>query len=131
MEPPFGFTSRLRRETRLQRWIHRNALPLFCVLLPRGDANAYSPNFGYADVEPEVAALVKAAVDIFAKLDAVVEEVDPGFANPRSIFQTLWQAGAAKLLRGFSPEQQAVIEEGLLLIAKEGDGITLAEYLSA
>ncbi|MGF1935269.1 MAG: hypothetical protein RM347_012820 [Nostoc sp. ChiQUE02] len=25
-EPPFGFTSRLRRETRLQRWIHRNAL---------------------------------------------------------------------------------------------------------
>ncbi|MEH1962896.1 MAG: amidase [Nostoc sp.] len=92
---------------------------------------AYSPNFGYADVEPEVAALVKAAVDIFAKLDAVVEEVDPGFANPRSIFQTLWQAGAAKLLRGFSPEQQAVIEEGLLLIAKEGDRITLAEYLSA
>ncbi|MEH2006744.1 hypothetical protein [Nostoc sp.] len=29
-EPPFGFTSRLRRETPLQRWIHRNALPLFC-----------------------------------------------------------------------------------------------------
>ncbi|WP_017316372.1 hypothetical protein [Mastigocladopsis repens] len=26
-EPPSGFTSRLRRETRLQRWIHRNALP--------------------------------------------------------------------------------------------------------
>ncbi|WP_267871538.1 hypothetical protein [Nostoc sp. CHAB 5715] len=25
-EPSFGFTSRLRRETRLQRWIHRNAL---------------------------------------------------------------------------------------------------------
>ncbi|MCC5625276.1 hypothetical protein [Nostoc sp. CHAB 5715] len=25
-EPPFGFTSRLRRETRLQRWIHRKAL---------------------------------------------------------------------------------------------------------
>ncbi|MBN3942255.1 amidase [Nostoc sp. NMS9] len=92
---------------------------------------AYSPNFGYADVEPEVAALVKAAVDIFAKLDAVVEEVDPGFANPRSIFQTFWQTGAAKLLRGFSPEQQAVIEEGLLSIAKEGDRITLAEYLSA
>ncbi|WP_334887224.1 hypothetical protein [Nostoc sp.] len=25
-EPPFGFTSRLRRETRLQRWIHRNGV---------------------------------------------------------------------------------------------------------
>ncbi|MBD2339960.1 amidase [Calothrix sp. FACHB-156] len=92
---------------------------------------AYSPNFGYADVDPEVAALVKVAADIFAKLGAVVEEVDPGFTNPRSIFQTLWQAGAAKLLRGFSAEQQAVIEEGLRNIAKEGDRITLAEYLSA
>ncbi|MEH2136960.1 hypothetical protein [Nostoc sp.] len=25
-EPPSGFASRLRRETRLQRWTHRNAL---------------------------------------------------------------------------------------------------------
>ncbi|MEH2297658.1 hypothetical protein [Nostoc sp.] len=25
-EPPFGFASHLRRETRLQRWTHRNAL---------------------------------------------------------------------------------------------------------
>ncbi|MEH1828144.1 MAG: amidase [Nostoc sp.] len=109
--------------------------------LDRGVAGlriAYSPNFGYADVDPEVAALVKAAVDIFAKLGAVVEEVNPGFANPRNIFQTFWQAGAAKLVRGFSPEQQAVIEEGLLSIGKEGDAfgglrqrITLAEYLSA
>ena len=24
-EPPFGFTSRLRRETRLQRWFTKNA----------------------------------------------------------------------------------------------------------
>ncbi|MEH2181716.1 hypothetical protein [Nostoc sp.] len=62
---------------------------------------AYSPNFGYADVELEIAVLVKAAVDIFTKLDTVVEEVDPGFANPHSIFQTLSQAVTAKLLHGF------------------------------
>ncbi|MCC5642968.1 amidase [Nostoc sp. CHAB 5824] len=92
---------------------------------------AYSPNFGYAEVDSEVAALVKAAVDVFANLGAIVEEVDPGFANPRPIFQTLWQAGAAKLLRGFSPEQQAVIEEGLQAIAKEGDRLTLTEYFNA
>ncbi|WP_254625929.1 amidase family protein [Nostoc sp. TCL240-02] len=74
---------------------------------------------------------------ILAKLGAIVEEVDPGFANPRSIFQTFWKAGAAKLLRGFSPEQQAVIKEGLQANAKEGDAfgglrqrITLTEYLS-
>jgi hypothetical protein len=33
----------------------------------------------------------------------------------------LWLAGAAKLLRGFSPEQQTVIEEGLRSIAQIGD----------
>ncbi|GAA6623936.1 amidase [Scytonema sp. NUACC26] len=106
----------------------------YTVDLDRGVAGlriAYSPNFGYADVEPEVAALVKAAIDVFAKLGAVIEEVNPGFANPRSIFQTLWWAGAAKLLRGFSPEQQAAIEEDLRGIAKEGDRITLSEYLNA
>jgi aspartyl-tRNA(Asn)/glutamyl-tRNA(Gln) amidotransferase subunit A len=92
---------------------------------------AYSPNFGYAEVDSEVAALVKAAVDVFSNLGAIVEEVNPGFVNPRPIFQTFWQAGAAKLLRGFSPEQQAVIEEGLQATAKEGDHLTLAEYLNA
>ncbi|MFW9262494.1 amidase [Nostoc sp. CALU 546] len=92
---------------------------------------AYSPNFGYAEVDSEVAGLVKAAVDVFSNLGAIVEEVDPGFVNPRPIFQTFWQAGAAKLLRGFSPEQQAVIEEGLRSIAQIGDRLTLAEYLSA
>lgn len=92
---------------------------------------AYSPNFSYADVDPEVATVVKSAVDVFAQLGAIVEEVNPGFVNPRPIFQTLWQAGASKLLRGFSPEQQAVIEEGLRNIAQAGDRLTLTEYLTA
>jgi Asp-tRNA(Asn)/Glu-tRNA(Gln) amidotransferase A subunit family amidase len=39
---------------------------------------AYNPNLGYAEVEPEIAALVKAAVEVFAELGAIVEEVDPG-----------------------------------------------------
>ena len=92
---------------------------------------AFSPGLGYADVEPEVAALVKKAVETLEKLGAIVEEVDPGFENPSPIFRTFWVAGAAKLLRGFSPEQRAVIEEGLQANAQEGDRLTLADYLTA
>ena len=92
---------------------------------------AFSANFGYAQVDPEVADLVKKAVAVFAQLGAIVEEVDPNFENPRHISQTLWQAGAAKLLRSFTPEQRAVVEEGLQAIAAAGDRVTLAEYLSA
>ncbi|PZO37891.1 MAG: amidase [Pseudanabaena frigida] len=92
---------------------------------------AFSANFGYAQVDSEVADLVKKAVAVFAQLGAIVEEVDPNFENPRKISQTLWQAGAAKLLRGFTPEQRAVVEEGLQATAAAGDRVTLAEYLSA
>jgi aspartyl-tRNA(Asn)/glutamyl-tRNA(Gln) amidotransferase subunit A len=92
---------------------------------------AFSANFGYAQVDPEVADLVKKAVAVFAQLGAIVEEVDPNFENPRHILQTLWQAGAAKLLRSFTPEQRAVVEEGLQAIAAAGDRVTLAEYLHA
>jgi aspartyl-tRNA(Asn)/glutamyl-tRNA(Gln) amidotransferase subunit A len=92
---------------------------------------AYSPSLGYADVEPEVAALIKTAVDVLAKLGAVVEEVDPGFESPYNILRTFWRAGAAKLLRSFTPEQKAVIEEGLQATATEGDRISLADYQSA
>ncbi len=106
----------------------------YLLELNRGVAGlriAYSPGLGYADVEPEIAALVKTAVDVLADLGAIVEEVAPGFENPHSILRTFWQAGAAKLLRAFSREQQAVIEEGLQAIAREGDRISLADYLSA
>ncbi|MCU0542745.1 MAG: amidase [Oscillatoriaceae cyanobacterium Prado104] len=92
---------------------------------------AYSPRLGYAAVEPEIAARVEAAVEVFAKLGAIVEEVDPGFENPLAIFRIFWTAGAAKLLRSFSPEQRAVIEEGLQASAEAGDRVTLAEYQSA
>lgn len=92
---------------------------------------AYSPRLGYADVEPEVATLVEAAVKVFAQLGAIVEEVDPGFENPFPIFRTFWIAGAAGLLRSFSPEQRALVEDGLRASAEAGDRLTLAEYQSA
>jgi aspartyl-tRNA(Asn)/glutamyl-tRNA(Gln) amidotransferase subunit A len=92
---------------------------------------AYSPRLGYADVEPEVAALVEAAAKAFEKLGAIVEPVDPGFDNPFSIFQIFWITGAAKLLRSFTPEQRDRVEEGLQSSAEAGDRVTLAEYQQA
>lgn len=92
---------------------------------------AYSPNLGYAEVEPEIAALVKAAVEVFAELGAIVEEVDPGFANPFPVFRIFWITAAAKLLRSLSPEQRALVEEGLQSSAEAGEHITLAEYQTA
>lgn len=106
----------------------------YLQLLEQGVAGlriAYSPRLGYADVDPEVAALVESAVKVFEELGAIVEAVDPGFENPFPVFRIHWITAAAKLLRTFTPEQLEVVEAGLRASAEAGDRITLAEYQTA
>jgi aspartyl-tRNA(Asn)/glutamyl-tRNA(Gln) amidotransferase subunit A len=56
---------------------------------------AYSPDLGYARVNPEVAAIVANAVRRFEQLGATVVDATPGFADPIwAADQYLW-AGAA------------------------------------
>src|SRR3954447_1574563 len=51
---------------------------------------AWSPNLGYAKVDPEVAAIVRKAVGVFTDLGAKVEEKNPGFEDPDAIFRVHW-----------------------------------------
>ena len=97
----------------------------------RGLKIAFSPTLGYVEVDPEIAASVAAAADAFAELGATVEQVDPGFDDSLEIFQAHWYVGAANLLRGYSAEQQARIDPGLVEIAREGAKMPLLDYLAA
>jgi aspartyl-tRNA(Asn)/glutamyl-tRNA(Gln) amidotransferase subunit A len=92
---------------------------------------AYSPDLGYAEVEAEIAALVKKAVKRLADLGAHVEEADPGFENVGPMFTTHWFAGAASLLRGFSAERIKLIDPGLRDVARQGARIRTLDYLAA
>ena len=53
-------------------------------------ASRTPPNLGYADVDPEVAALVKQAAMRFVDLGAQVEDVDPDVAGADEIFRRHW-----------------------------------------
>jgi aspartyl-tRNA(Asn)/glutamyl-tRNA(Gln) amidotransferase subunit A len=97
----------------------------------RGLKIAFSPTLGYVEVEPEVADLVASAAGAFVELGAVVEEVDPGFADPTDIFGPHWYVGAANLLHGFSDDQRAMMDAGLQEIAAEGAKVPLMDYLDA
>jgi aspartyl-tRNA(Asn)/glutamyl-tRNA(Gln) amidotransferase subunit A len=97
----------------------------------RGLRVAFSATLGFVAVEPEVAALVANAAGAFAELGATVEEVDPGFADPIDIFAPHWYVGAANLLRTFTDQQRAKMEQSLQDIAAEGARIPLLDYLSA
>jgi aspartyl-tRNA(Asn)/glutamyl-tRNA(Gln) amidotransferase subunit A len=92
---------------------------------------AYSPDLGYARVDPEIAACCAAAARQFEGLGAVVEEVGAIFPSPREALLTLWGAGTARLLAGFPAERHALCDPGLVASAAEGARISGADYVGA
>jgi len=92
---------------------------------------AYSPDLGYAKVDPGVAKLVEAAAKTFEDLGAVVELADPGFENPQDVFRAHWYTGAAYLLRTLSTEQRALLDPGLERASTAGRAYSLTDYFDA
>ena len=97
----------------------------------RGWRIAYSANLGYADVDPEVAALVRQAAMRFVDLGAQVEDVDPDVAGADEIFRRHWYSGAAYLVRNFTAEQKRVMDPGLVEVAEQGAQIAMLELMDA
>lgn len=89
---------------------------------------AYSANLGYVDVDPEVAQLVRAAVQTLSDLGANVEEADPGFTDPKNAFEKHWYAGAAMAVSG---GLQSALDPGLVEIAEEAKKYRPTDYQQA
>lgn len=92
---------------------------------------AFSPNLGYVEVAKDIAAVVEKSVEQLRALGAEVVEIDPGFSDPLGIFETLWFAGAGRLLSELTASQKLVLDPGFLEIAEVGQSITLEQYLEA
>ncbi|HEY8480077.1 MAG TPA: amidase [Spirillospora sp.] len=92
---------------------------------------AFSPDLGFARVDPEVAEAVAAAAEVFAELGATVERADPGFDDPVEDFEVLWFAGAAKVVEHLSPEERERLDPGLREICERGATYSAMEYLAA
>lgn len=97
----------------------------------KGMRIAYSADLGYAQVDDDVAASVRDAVQTLRDLGAVVEEIDPGFEDPYEVFEAHWYAGAANLVRDFTPEMLSQMDPGLVEIAAQGKQIDLMDYMAA
>lgn len=93
---------------------------------------AFSPDLGYATVDPEVAALVASAAATFERLGAHVEQLDPGFEDPRGCFDVLWSTGAARLVGSLGdPPPDEKIDPGLLAIVRPARERSALEYVEA
>ncbi|MGH8739154.1 MAG: amidase [Burkholderiales bacterium] len=97
----------------------------------RGLRIAYSADLGGASVEPEVAALVEQAAMRFVELGALVEEAHLDFDGVEEVFRRHWFSGAAYVLKGFSPQQKALMDPGLVDVAEQGAKIGMLELLEA
>ena len=92
---------------------------------------AYSPDLGYAKVDPEIAACVAAAARQFEALGAHVEQVGQIFDSPREALLTLWGAGTARIVAGIPTEKLALCDPGFLENTKAGAKIGAVDYLGA
>ena len=92
---------------------------------------AFSPTLGGHAVDPEIAKLVAAAVDVLAGLGAEIVEAEPETRGADQAFRVLWFAGAANLLQRFTAAAQAEMDPGLQEIANEGRSYSLLDYLGA
>ena len=92
---------------------------------------AFSPALGYVDVDPEVAAAARAAVDVLAGLGAEVTEADPGFSDPLSAYHVLWFSGAAKALEGLPHDRWELLDPGLREVVEVGRTLSALDYLEA
>ncbi|WP_395682446.1 amidase [Inquilinus sp.] len=97
----------------------------------RGLRIAYAPTLDDAPVDPEVAASVAQAVEVFAKLGARVETVTLDLPDTGPIFRAHWFVGAATLLSSIPKEKHALIDPGLRAVAAEGAAIPLLDYTRA
>jgi len=91
----------------------------------------FSLTLGYAEVDPEVAALVTRAAGVLESLGAQVIEGDPGTPDARPIWEPLWYAGAAAVVAGLDPARLDEVDPGLIEIAAAGNELSALDYMRA
>jgi aspartyl-tRNA(Asn)/glutamyl-tRNA(Gln) amidotransferase subunit A len=89
---------------------------------------AYSPDMGYAKVDPEVARIVREGVQRFAELGATVEEIELKLDDPISMMQPMWAVALALAVAPMSAAQRELCDQPMLELAAPGFHLSALEY---
>ncbi len=92
---------------------------------------AWTPDLGYAVVEPEVQRLCENAAAEFESLGCHVEVVSPGWENPEEAFSTLVAAQFYAHWSDQLPAAEAVLDPTLVSFIRRGGAITARNYVLA
>jgi len=91
----------------------------------------FSKDFGYVEVDPEIADLAAKAAGVFEDLGAIVEEADPGFENPRHAFDVYYYSLFSFVLEAMSDRERDLLDPGLVEIAEEGKKFGVQDLMNA
>ncbi|MDT0634161.1 amidase [Spectribacter hydrogenoxidans] len=97
----------------------------------RGLRIAFSADFGYANVDPEIAEAVARTVALLEREGAAVESADPGFEDPIDAFNLLFYGGAANAMRDIDAEARKQMDPGLVEVAEWAAQFSLLDYMGA
>lgn len=97
----------------------------------KGKRIAYSPDFGYAKVDPEVAALCAAAAKRFAEAGATVETVDLGWTDPYDTWSVFFFGSAAASLEKKLATQGDLLDPGMRRVVEKGLALRGVDYANA
>jgi Asp-tRNA(Asn)/Glu-tRNA(Gln) amidotransferase A subunit family amidase len=97
----------------------------------RGLHVAWTPDLGYAALDPRVRTLCENAAAEFESLGCHVEVVNPGWENPEAAFATLVAAQFYAAWSDELPAAEPSMDPGLVKFIRRGGGITTREYLKA
>lgn len=92
---------------------------------------AWTPDLGYAAVDPRMLAVCENAAAEFESLGGHVEVVNPAWENPEDAFSTLIAAQFYAALSGELPHAESRMDPTLVTFIRKGGSITTREYLQA
>jgi Asp-tRNA(Asn)/Glu-tRNA(Gln) amidotransferase A subunit family amidase len=99
----------------------------------KGMKVAWSPDLGYAEVDPEVRSICEKAARRFSDLGAIVEEAHPDVENPESYHATIYTVDHVVALSSFgtTEEIESVVDPLTALILYVGADVKAVDYARA
>ena len=87
---------------------------------------AWSPDLGFAEVDPEVLAICKQAVEVLEELGATVEEATPAWGNPEeAMWNGIWVPGFAAEYDMLEWDQwKGQVDDELVALLREAERLT-------
>jgi aspartyl-tRNA(Asn)/glutamyl-tRNA(Gln) amidotransferase subunit A len=93
----------------------------------RGLRVAWSPDLGFAIVDPQVRQVTAEAAKAFADLGCHVEETNPGFENPLELFRHFFYVNIGAMVQDY-PGYESKIDPQLLANIREVEGVSARGY---